>query len=126
MNLAISTTLISYLGIFPAAWVLRHKRPADVRPYKSPLISVMTILSVVAIVFCTVETIFPGAGDKWFGDDYRPSDQWTQGDKWSYLATVAVPLVLFLAVSIAFWAMGRAHRGKTAAEAAISADFAHV
>ncbi len=115
LNLAISTTLISYLGIFPAAWVLRHKRPGDARPYKSPLISVMTILSVVAIVFCTIETIFPGAGDKWFGDDYRPSDQWSQGDKWSYLATVAVPLVLFLAISIVFWAMGKKHRAATEA-----------
>ncbi len=116
LNLAISTTLISYLGIFPAAWVLRHKRPDDSRPYKSPLISVMTILSVVAIVFATIETIFPGAGDKWFGDDYRPSDQWTQNEKWSYLLTVSVPLILFLAISIAFWWAGKRHREQTERE----------
>jgi amino acid transporter len=116
LNLAISTTLISYLGIFPAAWVLRHKRPGDARPYKAPLISVMTILSVIAIVFCTIETIFPGAGDKWFGDNYRPSDDWTQNEKWSYLLTVGIPLVLFLAISVTFWWMGKRHRERTARE----------
>ena len=115
LNLAISTTLISYLGIFPAAWVLRHKRPGDARPYRTPWISVMTILSVVAIVFCTVQTIFPGAGDKWFGAAYRPTtpvgvNPWTQSEKWSYLGTVAVPLVLFLAVALWFWYAGKRHR----------------
>jgi amino acid transporter len=110
LNLAISTTLISYLGIFPAAWVLRRKRPADPRPYRTPWLSFCTIISMIAILFCTIETIFPGAGDKWFGDHYRPSDQWTQNEKWSYLGTVAVPLVLFLAIAIAFWAAGKRHR----------------
>jgi amino acid transporter len=116
LNLAISTTLISYLGIFPAAWVLRRKRPGDRRPFKAPFISGLTIISVVAIVFCTIQTIFPGAGDKWFGDDYRPSDDWKQSDKWSYLLTVAVPLVLFLAIAIWFWWMGKRHREQTMRE----------
>ena len=109
LNLAISTTLISYLGIFPAAWVLRHKRPDDSRPYKTPLISVMTILSVVAIAFSTVQTIFPGLGDKWFGDDYRP-DNWAQNEKWTYLGIVAIPLALFLAIALYFWYAGKLHR----------------
>ena len=125
LNLAISTTLISYLGIFPAAWVLRHKRPDDSRPYKTPLISIMTILSVLAIVFATIETIFPGAGDKWFGSDYRPSADWTQKEKWSYLGTVAVPLVLFLAIAIWFWYAGKLHRERelrAMADAPISAQ----
>jgi amino acid transporter len=112
LNLAISTTLISYLGIFPAAWVLRRKRPDDARPYKAPFISGMTMISVLAIVFCTIQTIFPGAGDKWFGDDYRPSEDWAQNEKWSYLATVAVPIVLFLAISVWFWWMGKRHRDR--------------
>ncbi len=110
LNLAISTTLISYLGIFPAAWVLRRKRPNDPRPYKSPWLGFCTVISVIAIVFCTIETVFPGAGDKWFGDAYRPSDQWTQGEKWSYLGTVAVPLVIFLAIGVWFWMAGKSIR----------------
>ena len=100
--------MISYLGIFPAAWVLRHRRPDDARPYKTPLISVMTILSMLAILFCTVETIFPGLGDKWFGADYRPSADWAQNEKWTYLGIVAIPLVLFLAIAIGLLVRGQA------------------
>lgn len=110
LNLAISTTLISYLGIFPAAWVLRRRRPQDARPYRTPLISVMTILSVAAIAFSTVETIFPGLGDTWFGDNYRPSQDWAASEKWSYLGIVAIPLALFLAIAVGFWYAGKQHR----------------
>jgi amino acid transporter len=118
LNLAISTTLISYLGIFPAAWVLRRRRPDDARPYKTPLIAVMTILSMVAIAFSTVETIFPGIGDKWFGDDYRPSDDWAQNEKWTYLGIVAIPLALFLAIAVGFWYAGKRHRERELREIA--------
>ncbi|MCW2541102.1 MAG: amino acid permease [Frankiales bacterium] len=109
LNLAISTTLISYLGIFPAAWVLRRRRPADPRPYRSPAIAFATIISTVAILFCTVEILFPGIGDSWFSEDYRPAD-WTGGERWTYLFTEAVPLVLFTIIGVSFWALGRRHR----------------
>ncbi|HLY33326.1 MAG TPA: APC family permease, partial [Jatrophihabitantaceae bacterium] len=85
LALAISTTLISYLAIFPAAIWLRRKRPLDPRPYRSPLLSVMTVLATVGIVFATIQVLFPGLGDKWFGDNYLPSDQWVSSEKWVYL-----------------------------------------
>lgn len=110
LNLAISTTLISYLGIFPAAWVLRRKRPDDARPYKTPWLAFCTLISMVAIAFCTVQTIFPGLGDKWFGADYRPSADWAQNEKWTYLGIVAIPLALFLAIAVGFWYAGKQHR----------------
>ena len=116
LNLAISTTLISYLGIFPAAWVLRNKRPGDLRPYLSPMLPLMTILSTAAILFCTVEVLFPGLGDGWFSADYLPSDQWKSSEKWTYLFTDLVPILLFLAISVAFWMAGRRHRAATSAE----------
>jgi glutamate:GABA antiporter len=117
LNLAISTTLISYLGIFPAAWVLRRKRPSDSRPYLSPWLPFTTIISTLAILFCTVEVLFPGAGDAWFGADYLPSEQWQSNEKWTYLMTCAIPLLIFLAISVAFWAAGRNHRTKSHAGA---------
>jgi hypothetical protein len=55
-------------------------------------------------------------GDKWFGDDYRFDDNWHQNEKWTYLLTVGVPLVLFLAISVLFWYMGRRHREQTMRE----------
>jgi amino acid transporter len=113
LNLAISTTLISYLGIFPAAWVLRRKRPDDHRPYLSPWIAATTIVSTAFIVFCTIETLFPGLGDGWFSANYLPSDQWKSNEKWTFLLTDLIPLVLFLAISLAFWAIGSRQRTAT-------------
>ena len=115
LNLAISTTLISYLGIFPAAMVLRHRRPQDERPYRTPLLPLMTVLSTVAILFCTVETLFPGLGDGWFSADYLPSDQWHNNERWTFLLTDLVPLLIFLAISVVFWSLGRRHRGSVPA-----------
>ena len=109
LNLAISTTLISYMGIFPAAWVLRRKRPNDPKPYRAPLLGLMTILSTVAILFASVEVFFPGLGDKWFGSDYRP-DEWKQNEKWTFLLTELIPVALFLAIALAFWYLGKRHR----------------
>jgi amino acid transporter len=109
LELAISTTLISYLGIFPAAWRLRSKRPLDDDAYRAPWLPLMTILSTAFIVFCTVEVLFPGVGDAWFGTDYRP-DEWTLGERWTYTFTELVPLVLFTIISVLFWLAGRRHR----------------
>ena len=108
LALAISTTLISYIGIFPAAWKLRSQRPAD-DSYRAPLLPLMTVLSLAFVVFSTVEVLFPGLGDDWFGASYRPDD-WKASEKWIYLLTEAVPLLLFTAIAVVFWAMGKRHR----------------
>jgi amino acid transporter len=116
LNLAISTTLLSYMGIFPAALVLRRKRPDDPRPYHSPALWFTTIISTLFIVFCTIQTLFPGLGDGWFAKAYRPSDDWQRSEKWTFLLTEAVPLLIFLAISVAFWYMGKRHRDQTRRE----------
>ena len=89
----------------PAASATR-RRPALL----SPWIWVTTILSTVAIVFCTVETLFPGLGDGWFSSNYLPSDQWKSNEKWTFLLTDLVPLALFAVISVAFWYAGKRHR----------------
>jgi glutamate:GABA antiporter len=107
LNLAISTTLISYLGIFPAAWRLRRTRPAHELPFRAPVMPALTVLSVAWILFCTIQILFPGLGDEWFGDDYRPGDEWVVDERWTYLFTELVPLVVFTAIAVAFWWIGR-------------------
>jgi amino acid transporter len=114
LSLAISTTLISYLAIFPAAWVLRRRRPTDARPYRSPWLPATTVLTTLAIVFCTVEILFPGLGDSWFQGNYLV-DGWSTSEKWTYLFTEAVPLALFIAIAVAFWWFGKRHRERAAA-----------
>lgn len=108
LNMAISTTLISYLAIFPAAWVLRRKRPGDPRPFRAPWLPALTIISVIAIVFCTVQILFPGLGDDWFGPAYA-WDGWKHSERWTFFLTEFIPVVAFVLVAIGFWASGRAH-----------------
>ena len=109
LNLAISTTLISYLGIFPATWMLRRRGSVDDGAFRAPMLPLMTVLATGAIVFCSVELLFPGLGDGWFRGAYLP-DQWKSGEKWTYLFTELVPLVTFTAIAVVFWLLGRRHR----------------
>ena len=112
LSLAISTTLISYLGIFPAAWRLRRTRPDHPLPYRAPAIGLLTVVSMAWIAFCTVQLLFPGLGDEWFGDDYR-LEGWAVDEKWVYLLTELIPLAVFVAIAVVFWAAGRRHtRGR--------------
>lgn len=108
LNMAISTTLISYLFIFPAAWVLRRQRPGDARPFRAPWLPVLTIISTIAIIFCTIQILFPGLGDDWFGPDYV-WEGWKSSERWTFFLTEFIPVVVFVAVGVIFWAMGRAH-----------------
>ena len=109
LSLAVSTTLISYLGIFPAAWMLRGRRPQDDDAYRAPWLPLMTVVSTAFIVFCTAEVLFPGLGDGWFSSAYRPGG-WTLSERWTYLFTEGVPLLLFVAISVLFWMFGVRHR----------------
>ncbi|MGD0558095.1 MAG: APC family permease [Streptosporangiaceae bacterium] len=106
LSLAISTTLMSYLGIFPAAWVLRRRRPQDPRPFRAPAIGVMTLLSTILVIFATVECLLPGLGDGWFSAENLPSSQWVPSERWTYLAAAGLPLLAFLLLGAAFWVLG--------------------
>ena len=106
LTLAISTTLVSYLGIFPALAVLRHKLPDVDRPYRAPYATALSVLLTVLILFSVVQIFFPGLGSDWFGADFRPAD-WGADEKWKYLATELVPLLVFVGAGVLFWVSGR-------------------
>ena len=53
LGLAISTTLVSYLGIFPALAVLRRKLPGVKRGYRAPAASFLSIWLTLLILFAT-------------------------------------------------------------------------
>ncbi len=100
--LAISTTLVSYIGIFPALIVLRRRLPDLHRPYRAPAPMFLSVLLTVLIVFSVIQILMPGLGDAWFGSAYAISG-WT---KWGYFWTNLIPLLIFITVGVAFWAMG--------------------
>jgi len=105
LGLAVSTTLVSYLGIFPALAVLRHKAPSVPRPYKAPAPLAISIVLTLLILFATLQLVAPGAGDHWFGKDYAP-DGWSYHERVKYLLTEAVPLFAFMLLGVLFWALG--------------------
>ena len=111
LGVTISTTLISYLGIYPAVWKLRRSYPEVARPFRMPWMKPLTVILVALIVAATIQLIMPGLGDSWFGSNYLP-DGWESSQKWVYLATEAVPVLCFAVIGVVFWALG----GRTRAE----------
>jgi glutamate:GABA antiporter len=120
LGLAISTTLVSYIGIFPALAVLRRKLPGVQRRYKAPVPTFLSVWLTVLILFATVQLFFPGLFFDWFGDDYRP-DAWAADEKWTYVIVELVPLTVFVLAGVAFWASGRKTRMDLATSEEIAA-----
>ena len=80
LTIAISTTLISYLWIFPASAVLRHKYPEVHRPYRVPFdrwgIWVATALITFWVALGTWVSVFPSTLERLFGINYDFKGTW--------------------------------------------------
>ena len=79
LTIAITTTLISYLWIFPAALKLRYTHPDVPRPYRVPGRYGMWIGSLLItgwVVLGSWVALFPGVLEKWFNVDYKFVDTW--------------------------------------------------
>ncbi|MEI7779724.1 MAG: APC family permease [Actinomycetes bacterium] len=112
LNLAISTTLISYLAVFPALWRLRVTHSDHPRPYRAPAARFISVLLSGWIIFATVQLLMPGLGDGWFGPGYAP-DGWAASERLKYLLVEGVPLASFILVGVLFYFAGaktRRHR----------------
>ena len=111
LGVTISTTLISYLLIYPALWKLRLSHPDVPRPFKMPFYRPLTVLLMVLVAIASVQLIAPGLGDHWFGSDFIP-DGWTYSERWIYLFTELIPVLVFIAVGVLFWWLGRKTRAE--------------
>lgn len=116
LGVTISTTLISYLLIYPALWKLRRSHPATPRPFKMPAYRPLTVILIVLVAIATVQLIAPGLGSSWFGADFIP-ENWTYAERYTYLWTELIPVLAFIVVGVLFWWLGRKTRAQ-AAEAA--------
>ena len=112
LGVTISTTLISYLGIYPAVWKLRRSHPNVARPYRMPWCTVLTVILTLQILIATVQLIMPGLGDQWFGSNYAP-DGWDYSQRGVYLLTELVPVLAFAVIGTLFWWLGRDPRAQT-------------
>lgn len=109
LGLAISTTTISYLAIFPALWKLRRSHPNVPRPYRVPGgmagAAFLSILTFSWALLAALFLLFPGIGT----DD--PDAALPEGfTRIEYELSQFVPLVLFLLLGIFFYICGRRTR----------------
>ena len=113
LGVTISTTLISYLLIYPALWKLRRSHPDTPRPFKMPAYRTLTVVIMALVFIASVQLIAPGLGDHWFGSDFIP-DGWTYAERYTYLWTELLPVVFFALIGTLFWWLGRRTRMQTA------------
>jgi amino acid transporter len=121
LGVTISTTLISYLLIYPALWKLRRSHADTPRPFRMPAYRTITVVLMVLVAVATVQLIAPGAGDHWFGPDFLP-ESWTYAERFTYLLTEAVPVLIFICVGVLFWWLGRRTRQAVAEPAPSPAE----
>jgi amino acid transporter len=105
LDIAVSTTLLSYLWIFPAALKLRYSHPHVHRPYVHPWglrgIWVSTILTTFWIALGSWVAIFPDTLERLFGVGYGFKDSWSVSQ-----ATFEVLTLGTLAVIVVFGVIG--------------------
>jgi amino acid transporter len=107
LDIAISTTLISYLWIFPTALKLRYSHPHVPRPYRHPWgmagLWISTILITGWILLGSWVAVFPDTLERVFGVGYDFKESWgvTQGEFEALtLGTLAIIVVIAL---IGYW-----------------------
>ena len=113
LALAISTTTLSYVFIFPALIVLRRRFPAVDRPYRVPGGAVgawsAVIISEAFIVVTTITLVWPGAINNWFGQTYSVEQSW--GVSRTYFESVTLgALGVMIVLGLVFWGLGERKR----------------
>ncbi len=117
LGLAISTTTISYIMVFPALYKLRKSHPDVPRPYRVPggnggALFVSAITTFFAVL-ASIALLFPGFGVGWFGTSGSPNDSlpdnFTRGE---FETSQIVPLLLFLVIGVLFYVAGAPTRRK--------------
>jgi amino acid transporter len=120
LGVTISTTLISYLLIYPALWKLRRSHPDTPRPFRMPAHRTLTVVLMALVAVATIQLMAPGLGNSWFGSDFIPED-WTYAQRYTYLLTELIPVLSFVVIGVLFWWLGRRTRAQAAAVEAAAA-----
>ncbi len=116
LGLAISTTTISYLLIFPTVVKLRYSHAHVPRPFKIPggiaMVWIVGILCTGWAVLATIVLLWPGLGTS---DPNAALDGLGfSNQRWQYEAAQFIPLAVIIALGVIFYALGAPTRRKTA------------
>jgi amino acid transporter len=119
LDIAISTTLISYVWIFPAALKLRYSHPEVERPYRVPFgIAGMWIGSLVITFWVALGSwvaIFPGTLERVVGVPYDFNDNWGVGRGRFELYTL-VTLAVIVGFAVVGYILGSDVRNQVVAQ----------
>jgi amino acid transporter len=115
LNIAISTTLISYILIFPSVYLLRRRYPHVPRPFRlgaagDGLMLVCAAVITAWVVLGSWTAVLPGTLDRILGLSYSFDENWGVGQATFLLFTLGT-LALIIAVSVAGYAAGAKVRG---------------
>ncbi len=118
LYLATSTTLLSYLLIFPAVWKLRITHGHVHRPYRFPGGETALKLAVVLVTFFMVigswVALFPGTLENVLGGSFVWSDSWSIS-RTEFEAFTLGTLAVFMVVALIGYALGAPTRKETVA-----------
>ena len=112
VSFAIAMTLVTYLVLFPAFWVLRNKFPDVNRPYRVPAHRTVSIWLTSVVVIALTQLLAPGFGDAWFGDMYRPAG-WVIGQGRPYYLTHFAAIGVAVAFATVCFVIGSYNRNKS-------------
>jgi glutamate:GABA antiporter len=117
LDIAISTTLISYLWIFPAVIKLRYTHPHVHRPYRIPGdlpgMWIAAGITTFWMVLGSFVAVFPGVLERLFGLEYDFHGTWGVNRTTFEVLTLATLAVVF-AIAIIGYALGRPVRERVA------------
>src|SRR3954449_8098383 len=115
LGLAISTTTISYLVVFPAVIKLRYTHPRVPRPYRIPWGNkgawICGVLCTAWSMLATLALLYPGFGTS-DPDSSLPAG-WA-GQRGSYELSQFLPLAVLIGLGLVFYAMGAKTRAQGA------------
>jgi amino acid transporter len=113
LGLAISTTTIAYLLVFPAVIKLRYTHGHVHRPYRIPGGNagawIVGVLCTGWAALATIALLYPGFGTS--DPDSSLPDGWNRGD---YELSQFVPLAALIVLGLVFYALGAPTRRKLA------------
>jgi amino acid transporter len=118
LGLAISTTTIAYIVIYPALIRLRYSHPEVPRPYRIPFGNlgawICGLLTTFWAALATVALVWPGFGTGWFGTHGAADDALVslgfKGERLQYELSQFIPLAVIVVAGLIFYALGRATR----------------
>jgi glutamate:GABA antiporter len=117
LTIAISTTLLSYLWVFPAAYALRKKLPHVPRVFRVPGGDRGMLLCVILTTFFTavgsIEAVFPGLIWRLVGQDYGSFKEAWGVSRVTFEVLTLGSLAVVIALALIGYAAGKSVRERS-------------